>query len=622
MTLGSNQRVLLVSTGTGALLALVFLLDITNLPGPDKDISVLYIFPVILSMILGSRRILMTVASAATILPLISVFFAPRTINPISPFSLPAILVAIWTVAILSRHQMIVAEKLELARNQLKMSEELFRTGFESSAVGAYLGTDGRFLRVNRTLGDMLGYSIDELGQAKFSDVVLEKDKDFVLSRISKLYAGELDRVDLEMRCVRKDGRTIWTSLSVGAIRGLAAERLLTVAHVQDITKRKEAEDRLRESEEKYRAVFDSSLDGLYVRDLDGNILDVNQAMLDMVGLSSEDIRGAAIEPLFRSALGMDEGQLQSALEMTKEVIETGIQERPEIYRLRKKNGDAIWVEMTTCLVRRDNAPYAVLVLVHDITGRKRDEAELLHSKEAAEAARARAQTYLDFIAHDLTNILTPVMMYSEMLSTDSRSQPWVQAVSGRMTGQIARASSFVRNIRRLSEAETNEVKRQEPVDLRVLLKDVEENIRARYPAKRFTFERDIRAEGPVTALGKEFIQNICEEIMANSAEHGGSDDVRIDITVRAAEESPNLRSWLIEMADYGKGIPDSAKRGMEADVFDPSNRFTRGIAASMSFMALAAEHIGGRMRIEDRVPGDYTKGARIVLMVRRAAVG
>ena len=91
---------------------------------------------------------------------------------------------------------------------------------------------------------------------------------------------------------------------------------------------------------------------------------------------------------------------------------------------------------------------------MRDVTARVHADQELKHRKELAEAATIKAQTYLDFIAHDLTNILSPMMIYAEMIAKDDQSQPWVKSSATKIMNQIKRTASFVRNTRRLSESE------------------------------------------------------------------------------------------------------------------------------------------------------------------------
>ncbi len=131
----------------------------------------------------------------------------------------------------------------------------------------------------------------------------------------------------------------------------------------------------LRKSERRYRALFDSSLDGVFLHDLEGNFLDANPAALAMVGYSAEEI-----EDLTFSALISDD-QLPLAVEALQETIELGFQSQPRTFRLKKKDGGTIWVETSGSMIYHDEEPMAIQSIARDITARKKIENELKESE-------------------------------------------------------------------------------------------------------------------------------------------------------------------------------------------------------------------------------------------------
>jgi diguanylate cyclase (GGDEF)-like protein/PAS domain S-box-containing protein len=129
------------------------------------------------------------------------------------------------------------------ARLRLQESEEFFRLTFSQAAIGiALLSRDGRFLRVNRKLSHIVGYSEIELLQRYFGQVThpdeLVEDKEL----LRRLAAGELRDFRRESRYLCKDGSTVWVALSASAMREAASGQLRLIVAVQDISRRKEAE--------------------------------------------------------------------------------------------------------------------------------------------------------------------------------------------------------------------------------------------------------------------------------------------------------------------------------------------------------------------------------------------
>jgi PAS domain S-box-containing protein len=131
-------------------------------------------------------------------------------------------------------------KRTELA---LRESEERFRLTLEEAPIGmASVGTDGRFLRVNRALCDILGYSAQELVGMTFQAVTHPEDLDADLALAGQLARGEIPRYSLEKRYIRKDGRIVDVELSGSVLHGPDGQPLHFIAQVEDITERKRTE--------------------------------------------------------------------------------------------------------------------------------------------------------------------------------------------------------------------------------------------------------------------------------------------------------------------------------------------------------------------------------------------
>ena len=132
--------------------------------------------------------------------------------------------------------------------HELIVSEELFRTIFQSSVAGiAMVAPDGRFLQTNPAFCRFLGYSADELLQLKITDVTHPDDIEETFSRRSIELASRERAIVCEKRYLRKDGSVLWAQLSSTWLFDSAGKPLYTVPVIQDISRRKEAELRIRE---------------------------------------------------------------------------------------------------------------------------------------------------------------------------------------------------------------------------------------------------------------------------------------------------------------------------------------------------------------------------------------
>jgi PAS domain S-box-containing protein len=139
---------------------------------------------------------------------------------------------------------------------QLRESEERFRKSFEFAAIGkAIVGLDGKWLEVNHSLCELLGYSEKELLAKNFQSLTHpdDLDEDLVLTR--RLSAGEIRNYQMEKRYVRRDGQVINTLLSVSLVRDGGGRPLYFISQIHNLTELKRAEDERRRAADRTRFV-------------------------------------------------------------------------------------------------------------------------------------------------------------------------------------------------------------------------------------------------------------------------------------------------------------------------------------------------------------------------------
>ena len=143
------------------------------------------------------------------------------------------------------------------AEETLKESEQRFRGSFERAATGmALVGTDGRFLRVNRSLCEILGYPERELLGKTFQEITHPYDLDADLDQVRRMLVGEIRTYQMEKRYFHKEGHVVWALLSVSMVHDEEDEPLYFVSQIQDISERKVLEERLA-----HRAFHDTLTD-------------------------------------------------------------------------------------------------------------------------------------------------------------------------------------------------------------------------------------------------------------------------------------------------------------------------------------------------------------------------
>jgi diguanylate cyclase (GGDEF)-like protein/PAS domain S-box-containing protein len=137
------------------------------------------------------------------------------------------------------------AEQAERHVAALRESEERFRSAFDHAAGMALVATDGRWVKVNRSLCEMIGYSQQELLATNFQSVTHEDDLEDMMSQVGKLLEEKASTYQMELRYKHKRGHTVWALLSVTVIRDSHSKSVNLVFQIQDITDRKRAEEQL-----------------------------------------------------------------------------------------------------------------------------------------------------------------------------------------------------------------------------------------------------------------------------------------------------------------------------------------------------------------------------------------
>ncbi len=179
---------------------------------------------------------------------------------------------------------------------ELRHSAADFSASFYSSGVGqAQVDPEsGRYLRVNAKFCEIAGYSEQELLGMRFQDLTHPEDRVDDDADHRRMVRGEAPAVSREKRYLRKDGEVVWVGVNASLIRDAAGRPIRTLAVIQDITRRKEAEDAARRSDEKFRRLVEQSLTGIYVIQ-DGRFAYVNPKMSEIFGYSAEEFAASRV---------------------------------------------------------------------------------------------------------------------------------------------------------------------------------------------------------------------------------------------------------------------------------------------------------------------------------------
>jgi PAS domain S-box-containing protein len=262
---------------------------------------------------------------------------------------------------------------------------EILRASFERAPVGISLhAIDGRVLLANPVLGQMLGYSRDELLGRSFSDLFCQHELDRMGHQWLRVMEGQTVKLDT---CYRHaNGDEIWASLTMSLLEdGMGGRAVL--AYRQDITNQRRAEEGLQENAEKFRIAFEHAASGMSIIGADGKYLAVNPAACQILGYSEEELLSGTVNVVTHP------DDVQRGLEWIRKCIAGELCEEELEKRFIHKDGHVIWGVVTSTWLRDANGkPRMSVSHLRDITFRKQAELALRESEarllEAHELSR------------------------------------------------------------------------------------------------------------------------------------------------------------------------------------------------------------------------------------------
>ena len=281
----------------------------------------------------------------------------------------------------------------ERAEETLRESEEKYRYIVETATEGIVMvDANARVIFANDRWSEIFGYSLEEARQMTHFDMVFPEDRAQMTDRWESRKRGRTESYEFRFR--RKDGSAVWTLIGAAPRLDPEGRFLGTLVMVTDITQRKHAEEALRESEERYRKLFEANLAGVYLTKPDGTILDFNDAMMRMLGYDSrEELFQHRSTDFFADPAFRDE--------LLRLLRKDGIVPAKEAV-LRRKDGSVLYALGAGVLLADEQTgePYIQGVAV-DITERKHAEEALRRSERQFKSTFENAAIGIAHVALD-----------------------------------------------------------------------------------------------------------------------------------------------------------------------------------------------------------------------------
>jgi PAS domain S-box-containing protein len=480
------------------------------------------------------------------------------------------------------------------AEDALRQNEASFRQLFDEAPVGYHeLDARGRIVRVNQTELTLLGYTADEMLGRHASDFVLEKEAARVA--ISAKLAGTQKLRPFERTFLRKDGTLLHVLIEDRLLRDSRGHIVGIRTTVQDLSARKKAEEAMRESEERYRNLFDNAPVGIYRTTPDGRVLMANPTLVRMLGyssfeeLASHNLEKKGFEASYKRSL------FKELLEREGEVI--GLEAK-----WTRRDKEVIFIRENAKAIRGEHGKILYYEgTIEDITERKKVEKELEKARDAALESAGLKSEFMATMGRELRTPMNGIIGMTDML-LDTDLNPEQRECARTVKSSADALMTLINDMVDFSKIESGTLQfESRDFDLRKAIEEVVEILAVRARGKRIELVTFVHHDLPVLVRGDMArLQQILTHIVGNAVKFTGAGEVVIRVFKQSETENQVVARFLV--SDTGIGIPADVQRRLfqafvQADA--SSSRRYGGTGLGLAISKKLVELMGGNIGVE-----------------------
>ncbi len=428
----------------------------------------------------------------------------------------------------------------ELADSQVK-----FKSFIEHAPDGVFImNKAGQYLEMNEAVCSITGYRREELVKMTLHELITETSKEKWNSFLMKFFNTGTANAELTFR--HKNGKVRWCT--VDGVR-LSEEQYLCFS--KDITQNKMAADALMKSEEKYRTLLNASPEGIIIVDLKGIITDVSEIGIELYGSDSQN------ELVGKHILRFLPAGLKSKFrEIYNKTLEEGLVQSVELKLLNKNKVPFISEISTTLIQGKNSESIAFMIVIHDITHRKKLERQMIHNDRMTTLGEMATG-----IAHEINQPLNTLsILFDNMLfaasKEDSLPKSYLEKKTQKIYDNIFRIKTIIDHVRVFSRSQEDAI--FSSFELNESIKNAVSMISEQFRHKLIELEMSVKESLPLSYGNTYQFEQVILNLLINSKDAIEELETKLGRTIEKKIEISayqDCKQIIVEVKDNGIGI-------------------------------------------------------------------
>jgi len=483
-------------------------------------------------------------------------------------------------------------------REELQLQKAYFQQLFEQAPEGILLvDSDDIVVDANRKFTEMFQFERTELIGHNINELIVpEKYEEEAKAFIS--YAKSKRILRAETVRARKDGSLIHISLLATPIT-TGDEHVGIYAIYRDITAEKKADQDLRESEEKFRTLFESAPIAIIIIGEDGRIVLTNRECERIFGYAKKEMIGQDLEILVPERFRADHRQHRNQFSEAPSVRMMG---SDLVLRGCRKDGSEFPIDVNLSYLH--GSPRLFMSFVSDITQRKQAEEAIIEAKEAAEAATQAKSLFLATMSHEIRTPMNAVIGMTELLqrtALTNEQTDFVQTIQ--ISGETLLA--VINDILDFSKIESGKIELElKPFDLRNTIENVFDLLASRALEKNLDLLYNVDGRLSTYVIGDETrVRQVLLNLAGNAVKF--TEQGEILVSVRIVEQKGASVELEISVRDTGIGIPEDKRDRLFQSFTQVDSSTTRkfgGTGLGLAISSKLVELMGGRIWVDSEL--------------------